>query len=765
MKHTTRAKIGKAVTEALEDRALYSSVSLQDGVLSLALDAPGRVIVDYVGPGKLWAYAGDKQMRVNSADVKSIKVTGSAGNDNIFINPYLTVPTDMDLGDGNDTVRGSGGADVIRAGRGNDVIFARGGDDRVDAGGGNDIVWGGEGNDTLYGGAGSDKAYGNEGVNTVDLGSSANIPPSRPVENHSGNGGDTNLPPATPVDTGTNPRPTPAPIPTPVEETPSSSVDAPVVKVEFVKKSVAAGQAVHAHALNTELKNGTILTAKFEWTFGDDSNTTLVGWNVGHTYAKAGTYTMTLTVTDALGNRTVKNETITITEANRTKIYVSATGNDNNDGLTPETAIRSVAKASSKIDDNTEVLFRRGDKFNVTEAMAIADTNVVIGAYGTGSRPVLMRQAGGSGRGIISIWISSVDITVRDITFDSPYTFEAGYKGKIEADAIYAGGKDITVSGCEFLNLTDAINSDRDVKGLLVENNIAPLTTGIRGYLVWGEGTDHVYLNNTVANSTREHAIRVNFTNRILVAVNDFANRDRTATGDKEDIAKGAIELHTVSHGYVTGNTVRDGALRAGPRGAAEATTTKAEWIVFEGNTVLNVGMTIRPGTHHVMIRNNVINNEAGESIVIYKPDAEGRVSSDITVDNNTAVNHASSGKFIMIQGKVNGITLTDNLYVAPNLKPTDNAAAPVYVAMNDLSVFTRISGNVWPSVTGGNWAKGGINYVGDTWGSTSAYKTTVAWEDYDVVEGDQFTNVDPSSMYSFKIGTSNVGSNVRLAA
>ena len=64
---------------------------------------------------------------------------------------------------GNDTIIGSGKADVIRAGAGNDRIVARGGNDLVHAGDGNDVIIAGSGNDRVYGQAGNDRIVGGTG--------------------------------------------------------------------------------------------------------------------------------------------------------------------------------------------------------------------------------------------------------------------------------------------------------------------------------------------------------------------------------------------------------------------------------------------------------------------------------------------------------------------------------------------------------------------------------------------------------------------------
>ncbi len=54
-------------------------------------------------------------------------------------------------GDGNDTLYGTPGDDILNGGRGNDKVYGMGGNDVVCGGVGNDKVYGGDGNDMVYG--------------------------------------------------------------------------------------------------------------------------------------------------------------------------------------------------------------------------------------------------------------------------------------------------------------------------------------------------------------------------------------------------------------------------------------------------------------------------------------------------------------------------------------------------------------------------------------------------------------------------------------
>ncbi len=67
-------------------------------------------------------------------------------------------------------------------------------------------------------------------------------------------------------------------------------------------------------------------------------------------------------------------------------IYVSNDGDDNNDGLTPETAIASIAKIAEMIEDGDTFLFRRGDMFR--GSIIIEKKHITFSAYGEGKKPI-----------------------------------------------------------------------------------------------------------------------------------------------------------------------------------------------------------------------------------------------------------------------------------------------------------------------------------------------------------------------------------------
>ena len=451
------------------------------------------------------------------------------------------------------------------------------------------------------------------------------------------------------------------------------------------------GLVVNANGLNSVLNSGTVLTSKFQWNFGDPNGTdnTLQGFTAAHVYDTPGTYTITLTVTNQAGGVASATQQVTISASTRQMIYVDPThGNDSNDG-SESSPIQSLNQAMNMIGNNTELLLKAGQTYTVPSTLHISQTNLVIGRYGSGANPVLSRVSGG-GVSTINIFSGANGVTIQNITFDSPYGVGANdVANKTGVSGIYIGGTNVAVRDCTFLNIDDAINENGNPTGVLVEDNTAPLTTGIRGYFDWVQGQEQTIVGNVVANSTREHIVRmVDWTN-VSIENNNFTNLNRQNV-DSNDYSKGCIEMHVGSYGYVVNNDVTDGDIRTGPLGLwGEPATDTTSWCLIEDNNLTDTFVLEEAGSQHTMISNNVFNETTGgTAITIAGENTLNMESSDITITNNTAVSTGTSGDFLNVTGPATTITLTNNLWIAPNISLGHNGAAAVSDANSDLSDY-----------------------------------------------------------------------------
>jgi hemolysin type calcium-binding protein len=82
---------------------------------------------------------------------------------------------DLDAGDGNDTISGSYGADILRGGPGNDTLKGIAANDQIDGGPGDDTIHGGADDDLVVGGPGRDSLYGDGEYSGTTLGGNDTI--------------------------------------------------------------------------------------------------------------------------------------------------------------------------------------------------------------------------------------------------------------------------------------------------------------------------------------------------------------------------------------------------------------------------------------------------------------------------------------------------------------------------------------------------------------------------------------------------------------
>lgn len=161
--------------------------------------------------------------------------------------------------------------------------------------------------------------------------------------------------------------------------------------------------------LASDVREGTVHDARFEWTFADPGTTrpTEIGFCAAHVFERPGSFLVSLHVTDAKGNEGYASTWIDVLPFTGTTLHVSATqGNDANDGRTPQTAVRTYDRAFALLRSAltaggrataVRVLFKRGESFSTATAWGFPvgtwDGPIWFGAYGDGALPIV-RQTG-----------------------------------------------------------------------------------------------------------------------------------------------------------------------------------------------------------------------------------------------------------------------------------------------------------------------------------------------------------------------------------
>lgn len=505
--------------------------------------------------------------------------------------------------------------------------------------------------------------------------------------------------------------------------------------IQFIEATGMAGHSVHVNALGSTLSSGDPLNATYSWDFGDPGSrfNTLIGWTAGHIYENAGSYTVTLTVTDSSGKSNITTGTVTIAEDARRTIYVDRNGSDANTGATPNAAVATMARAQQLVGKNTTILLHNGQTFDVADTFAITTSNVKVTTYGNGSAARL-RKVAGNGSAIINA--SGNDVLIEGVVFDSMWDIPTYGDKEIPARGIFVGGDNFAVRDCEFYNVDDAIATQAGKTGVIVQDNYFGMS--IRSNCIWGEGFDHVYIGNTMTNSTQEHLIRCADTGvtRLLIENNSFSRPDNN---------KGSLELRTAQWFYVRGNRIDGGTLRMGlPNGVMPAADQVA-WGVVENNETFKIFVNFRPGASHIAFRDNVMHYDDGLAINIETKYANvARLTQDLRIDHNTMVSTSKKAIFLQLDGPAKDISVTNNLMVAPNIQWVGAEAGAVIIAGTDLSSFKAISDNIWPVIPSSS-NQAGDNYMYNTQFDKNGYVPNQTWAAYDKVDGEQYANADLS--------------------
>jgi PKD repeat protein len=687
----------------------------------------------------------------------------------------LNTPVVIQARGGNDTISAGAGTTAIYTGRGNDSIAAGSGVNLINCGTGNDTVTGAANGDVIHGN-GSAATVNGQAVTTpmvvgqastqaVAIGNSsggssssggASNPNSSVLSGSSSTAGSTSTA-GTSSSTGTSSTTgssSTGGITTTtgtVSTTGSSTVSGMTAAITLTTgQNIIAGEAVHVQGLTSVLASGTPLNARYVWDFGDPHSQydELEGFNAAHLYANPGTYIVTLTVTNDLGQKATATATINVALDTRPVIYVAANGNDNNNGLSPSSPIQSVARAGQLVSDNTVILFRSGDVFDMTQSLNLGSHHdVTVGAYGTGANPELYWTGARDGGAMVQTQAGAYNVVIRGLTFDT--IFNQDMLQDATPMAIVPAGTNIAIVGNTFLNVDYAVNANTSPTGLLVQDNAAPSEYGLRGYFVWIQGSDIVIIGNTVANSTQEDVLRGEGT-RILIEYNNLTNIQFGADGT----AKSAIAIQQGTYAYVAYNTINQGGnVDFGPvsnnSAAAEADAAGSiDWVVVAGNTIDSY-LDVQAGTAHIRVENNLFQNDdiALINVDAYIP-SYNRIVSDLQIVNNTAIDAGQWGEFIKLYGQANGLVVDNNVFDAPNIQYGWYDASDIYIAQNDLSSFDQIDDNVWPT-SGTSWSTGGVFYVSAETDNKQAYLSLVSLQNLGFGAGDTEQNVTFTQTYT----------------
>jgi len=514
------------------------------------------------------------------------------------------------------------------------------------------------------------------------------------------------------------------------------------------------------NGLSSTLGSGSQIQATYNWNFGDPGSqyNQLVGFNAAHVYDNPGTYTVTLSLTDANGQTSVATASVTVlSNSALTTIYVSPSGNDSNSGTSPNSPIQSVSQLNNILSSNERVLFQDGGTYDLESGLVVGGniSNVEIGSYGSGAQPILMYDGPTGVFGAI-INLEGSNASVTGLTFDSIYR---------NNNAIYSAfalsGNNLVVRDNTFLNLLDDVGMASQPNNVLVQNNQSPSPTDLYAYFAWIQGNDIVLLGNTVASSYNEAIVRVGGANDLLLADNNLTNLPRAGGNGN---SKNVLSIQAGSYAYIYGNILSTGPVSAGPLGTPAANPNVSfDNVVFDSNEILNSTILLTPGVHHVMARNNVIKGDGKVGFTVNAQESGGSFDwqvQDVYIEHNTVTEPGMWGGLLSINnGEAEGIHVDNNLFVDPNYE-TGFGEGFIKTDNNDMNSFAEIKDNVW-SIPSAVASGSGYFWESSNPGSPSGWLTPAEWEATGIPTGDVYENITLGSTFSTTIDGFTAGSSL----
>ncbi|WP_339917965.1 T9SS type A sorting domain-containing protein [Yeosuana marina] len=416
-----------------------------------------------------------------------------------------------------------------------------------------------------------------------------------------------------------------------------------------------------------------LVNADFNWNFDLNDNDpngnweTIKGMVVGHVFEEAGTYTVQCIITAPNGSTDTETVTITVSPFSGTTYYVSATGEDANDGLSESAPWQTANYAFSQLSANERILFKRGDTFtNVSyHFQNLSGGKMIVGAYGNGNKPIL------SGT-IDEVKMLQLDL-IDDIAFvDLHVIVNAPNVGGANFDIEDSSNVVIIDNELEGSTSRTIYNDNCDGVGIFDTfiHDFGVLAT----YAGYGTRLSLVgnAINNLVGTPQPEHGIRIQGGEKQFIAHNTLTNLIETKT---------AIQIRGDGQRYVMiYKNKMDRMLGVNPQNSA--TLAAISYVTIEGNYIgQNPSYNIPPWENtinginieatNIVIRNNVI--DGYQNAVFIGHDYNGVVSGLVDVYHNTAnwrpvsPQSGTEGRIVRIRD-VDNVNVHNNFITVPTI-------------------------------------------------------------------------------------------------
>ena len=488
------------------------------------------------------------------------------------------------------------------------------------------------------------------------------------------------------------------PIPEPLEppeavedlDMPSSCLFEPdpaaVAPAPVITSSTSLGMApmtVHFHSLDTPMDDLARTESLLAWDFGDvgSAHNRLEGWSAAHVFDDPGTYTVTLTLTTRDGATSTSTSTVDVLPDTRTQLFVSADGDDASDGLTPETAIRTLVELRGRLQADMTVLLRRGDLFETDPSQqdrwfTLSANNVVFTAYGEAEQPLPELRA--TNRQSILFFDAVSNILVEDLHFTA--------NNGLNAHAISSNANNVTVRRCDVDSIAEGIVFNQGSHLFTADNRVsAQWGYGLRA---WGGAValnDQVHVGNRYNSGNNSPGMLIKG-DRLLVANNSISSQDDNPLG---------LNVNTSNHLYLADNNISRGVGLEGVQHFVLARNLLNQR--REPYTALQIDVASGTG----QIRNNVMLATEADALVI--------AGADTAVVNNTIYATAvTPGRLLVVSATTTGLRMINNLFGSTALPMSwaqvVSLEAPAGLAAGCFNLFPTPFDSAWADLASTGW-------------------------------------------------------------
>ncbi|MFM2275973.1 MAG: hypothetical protein RL211_1845 [Pseudomonadota bacterium] len=511
---------------------------------------------------------------------------------------------------------------------------------------------------------------------------------------------------------------------------------APLAVFFDASATTASGVARPFH--NLEYRWNFADTASGNWAYGSKAGTAsrnaASGPVASHVFETPGTYRVGITVTD--GTNTVSNQCVEIAVqdpnvefTNSKTVCISRSGSFAGcpSGATQVTSSDADASYAASVGTgNKRILYRRGETFDASATIRITTAGPgLIGAYGTGAKPVFSRTAGVTMINVSSPTTPTVvsDWRLQDIVLEGNSFANAGISGEGSFSRLLLHRVDIRNISYGFTlsqSILDGLNAAVPFTHALwdevyiVDSSIFNLIGSSGPCGIYASARRIVAMGNNVNNSGGgEHGIRTQFTDRAVFSSNtiegiavgkaNFSIRGGAFGGTTTLAAGQYSEKIVVSDNRWVGGA-SGGIAGVGPQNSYN--DERGRNMIWERNLYLGTSATVNFQTvaqPDMTFRNNVFVMQGGLAVKVEKSGLTP-VPTNVHFYNNSMYS-SGSGQFIGIVYAGNpadghgGATITamNNLAYAPSStaisRMTDNPYSGATITASNNSTVAQIIG------------------------------------------------------------------------